>query len=98
MSVKSKSIGERIKFDAYEGSEPYLFISYSHENADIVYRILNKMDEEKFRIWFDDTMEIGEDFREELRERIEKCAAFVLFVSQASMASKYCGMEIITAF
>ncbi len=98
MSVKSKSIGERIKFDAYEGSEPYLFISYSHENADIVYRILNKMDEEKFRIWFDDTMEIGEDFREELRDRIEKCAAFVLFVSQASMASKYCGMEIITAF
>ncbi len=96
--MENKSIAAKIKFDAYEGTEPYLFISYSHENSEIVYKLLNKMDEEKFRIWFDDTMEVGEDFREELKDRIEKCAAFVLFVSKASMASKYCGMEIITAY
>ncbi len=42
-------------------------------------------------------MEIGEDFREELRSRIENCSAFLLFLSNEALLSKYCGMEIITA-
>lgn len=96
--MEAKSLKTKITFNAYEGEEPYLFISYSHVDTEAVYRILNRLDREKFRIWFDDTMEVGEDFREELRAKIEKCAAFVLFVSKASMESKYCGMEIITAY
>lgn len=93
-----KSLKTKVVFEAYEGDEPYLFISYSHADTDAVYRIMNRLDKEKFRIWFDDTMEVGEDFRDELKVKIEKCAAFVLFVSKASMDSKYCGMEIITAY
>ena len=83
---------------SYDGSEPYIFVSYSHVDTDEVYSFLKKIEEEKFRFWYDDTMEIGEDFREELRTRIENCSAFLLFISNASMNSKYCGMEIITAF
>lgn len=91
-------MAEKIRFEAYEGTEPYLFISYSHHNVEAVYRVLNRLDKEKFRIWFDDTMEVGEDFREELRIKIENCSAFVLFISNESMNSKFCGMEIITAY
>ena len=93
MNVKTK-----IQFTPYEGKEPFLFISYSHADTEQVYKVLNRLYKEKFRIWFDETMEIGEDFREELRARIEQCTAFVLFVSNASMQSKFCGMEIITAY
>ena len=96
--MSGKSLKTKISFAAYEGDEPYLFISYSHVDTDLVYRIMNRLDREKFRIWFDDTMEVGEDFRDELKVKIEKCAAFILFVSKASMDSKYCGMEIITAY
>ena len=83
---------------SYEGDEPYLFVSYSHVDTDEVYSFLKHLEREKFRIWYDDTMEIGEDFREELRTKIEGCSAMLLFISPASMRSKYCGMEIITAF
>ncbi|MBQ8689379.1 MAG: leucine-rich repeat protein [Clostridia bacterium] len=83
---------------SYEGSEPYIFISYSHADTDEVYSFLKYIEREKFRFWYDDTMEIGEDFREELRTKIEGCSAFLLFISKASMNSKYCGMEIITAY
>ncbi len=93
-----KSLKNKVTFAAYEGDEPYIFVSYSHADTDAVYRIMNRLDREKFRIWFDDTMEVGEDFRDELKVKIERCAAFVLFVSKASMDSKYCGMEIITAY
>lgn len=83
---------------SYDGSEPYIFISYSHVDTEEVYSFLKYVEKEKFRFWYDDTMEIGEDFREELRTKIEGCSAFLLFISKASMNSKYCGMEIITAF
>jgi hypothetical protein len=88
----------KINFNVCDGTEPYIFVSYSHVNTDAVYKILNRLDKERFRLWYDDTMEIGEDFREELKTRIEGCGAFLLFISKASMGSKYVGMEIITAF
>lgn len=95
---KDKKKAIKPNFEPYEGTEPYLFISYSHYNSDEVYRILNRLNKEKFRVWFDDTMEIGKDFRDELRIKIENCAAFIIFISNGSMGSQYCGMEIITAF
>ncbi|WP_026909785.1 leucine-rich repeat protein [Patulibacter minatonensis] len=85
------------QFQPHEGPEPYCFVSYSHANSDHVYSILNDLAEHNFRMWFDDTMEIGDDFRKELHDRIAACDAFLLFVSKESMNSKYCGMEIITA-
>ncbi len=89
---------QKITIESYDGPEPYLFVSYSHRDAKIVNEVLQKIDKEKFRIWYDDTMEIGDDFREELRSKIEHSSAILLFISNASIQSKYCGMEIITAF
>lgn len=83
---------------AYDGTEPYIFVSYSHRDTAQVCSVLKIIEREKFRFWYDDTMEIGEDFRAELRTRIEACSAFLVFISDFSMNSKYCGMEIITAF
>ena len=78
--------------NSYEGEEPYIFISYSHADIPKVRTIMKRIEQEKFRFWYDDTMEIGEDFRTELQTKIEGCHAFLLFVSPASMQSKYCGM------
>lgn len=83
---------------SYDGDEPYIFVSYSHNDIAKVREILKRIDREKFRFWYDDTMEIGEDFRLELQSKIENCSAFLLFVSEHSMQSKYCGMEIIVAY
>ncbi|MBQ4268100.1 MAG: TIR domain-containing protein, partial [Clostridia bacterium] len=85
------------KFEAYVGNEPYLFISYSHRDTQKVYPILDALYDRKYRIWYDESCETGNDFRDELRTRIENCEAVVLFVSEASMLSPFCGMEIIVA-
>ena len=85
------------KFEAYNGTEPYLFISYSHRDTAQVYPILDALHDTKYRIWYDESCENGNDFRDELRKRIENCSAVVLFVSEASMNSPFCGMEIICA-
>ena len=85
------------KFEAYNGNEPYLFISYSHRDTAKVYPILDALYDRKYRIWYDESCENGNDFRDELRHRIEKCSAVILFVSKASMTSPFCGMEVIVA-
>lgn len=89
--------GAQTKFEAYTGDEPYIFISYSHKDTEKVYPILDALYDRKYRIWYDESCETGNDFRDELRQRIEGCEAVILFVSEASMASPFCGMEIIVA-
>ncbi len=85
------------KFEAYTGTEPYLFVSYSHRDTEKVYPILDALYDKKYRIWYDESCENGNDFRDELRKRIEGCSGVLLFVSGASMTSPFCGMEIIVA-
>lgn len=84
-------------FEAYTGKEPYLFVSYSHRDSAEVYPVLDALNERKYRLWYDESCETGNDFRQELRTRIENCEAVLLFVSKASMNSPFCGMEIIVA-
>lgn len=85
------------KFEAYTGNEEYLFISYSHCDTKKVYPILDALYDRKYRMWYDESCETGNDFRDELRVRIRNAEAVILFVSEASMASPFCGMEIIVA-
>lgn len=85
------------KFEAYTGNEPYLFVSYSHRDTGVVYPILDALHDKKYRLWYDESCENGNDFRDELRHRIEKAEAVLLFVSHSSMESPFCGMEIIVA-
>lgn len=93
----SPDFGIETKFDAYTGDEPYLFVSYSHADCHEVYPILDQLHDLKYRIWYDESCENGNDFREELRNRIFMCEGILLFVSEHSMSSPYCGMEVIVA-
>lgn len=85
------------KFEAYTGKEPYLFVSYSHRDTAKVFPILDALYDRKYRLWYDESCETGNDFRDELRQRIEGSEAVLLFVSESSMNSPFCGMEIIVA-
>lgn len=87
----------KTNFEAYIGDEPYLFVSYSHRDTQHVYPLLDLLHDKKYRIWYDESCETGNDFRDELRHKIEGCEAVILFVSKASMSSPFCGMEIIVA-
>ncbi len=90
-------VNMQTKFEAYIGNEPYLFVSYSHRDTEKVYPILDALNDRKYRLWYDESCETGNDFRDELRQRIEGSEAVLLFVSEASMNSPFCGMEIIVA-
>ncbi len=97
--IETEEVYENIqtKFEAYTGKEAYLFVSYSHRDAAQVYPVLDILYDNKYRLWYDESCETGNDFRDELKERIEGCSGVILFVSESSMNSPFCGMEILCA-
>ena len=103
MATKNVNVQEEVfpniqtKFDAYIGDEPYLFVSYSHRDTAQVYPVLDTLYDNKYRLWYDESCETGNDFRDELKNKIEGCSGVVLFVSESSMNSPFCGMEILCA-
>ena len=79
---------------AYEGREPYIFISYAHKDMAKVLPIIEGLAEKGFRIWYDAGIEAGTEWPEYIAEHLENCAAFVAFISEAAIASKNCRREI----
>ena len=72
---------------SYEGPEKYIFISYAHKDSDRVLRILEKMTEAGYRIWYDDGIAPGSEWPEDIAAHLDGCAVFLAFVSNNSIAS-----------
>ena len=81
----------------YRGSEPYVFISYSHRDIPAVARILWRLRENGVRFWFDEGIEPNAEWLEEIGRRIRDCAAFALFISGHSVVSRNVRNEIYSA-
>ena len=72
---------------AYEGQEPYLFVSYAHDDAHLVYPIVERLVMDGYRIWYDDGIRGGENWRKIISDKISRCSQFLLFVSKESCES-----------
>jgi hypothetical protein len=89
-------LGSAIKppIEAYSGSKPYLFASYSHKNMKEVFGILKKLAESRFRIWYDEGIEPGNEWPEEVGRALTGCRLFVVFMSPQAMESRNVRNEI----
>ena len=79
---------------AYEGTEPYIFVSYAHKNSDKVLPIITAMQNAGFRIWFDHGIEAGTEWPEYIEEHLENCSKMLIFMSDAAVSSINCRNEI----
>ena len=74
-------------FPAYDGDGQYIFISYSHKDADEVFSELKKFKKEKYNIWYDQGIDVGIDWDDAIAEALENCSLFVCFISKNSLGS-----------
>ena len=79
---------------AYEGTEPYIFISYAQQDSDRVLPIISALQEQGFRVWYDTGNEADMEWLEHLAERLESCTVFLSFLSQTAADSPNCRREI----
>lgn len=86
--------GRQDKPKAYVGTEPYLFVSYSHKDENIIYPLIRKMQQRGVRIWYDEGIRAGHEFPQYIEEALINAACFVQFVSPNAVESFFCRNEI----
>ncbi len=85
-------------FEAYRGIRPFLFVSYAHRNMKDVFRILKKMNEGRYRIWYDEGIEPGNEWPEVVGTAVVKCSQYVVFMTPAAAVSRNVRNEVNLAF
>ena len=78
----------------YGGREPYIFISYSHRDADRVFPLLRVLSDRGFRFWYDEGIDPGTEWPESIAAHLEGCAVCLAMLSENSLASTNCRREV----
>lgn len=79
---------------AYHGQEPYLFLSYSHRDADQAAEIILRFKQEGFRVWYDEGVIPATEWDENIARAIGNSSFFVSLISEAYLASSNCLDEL----
>lgn len=76
--------------------KPYMFISYSHEDAESVYPILNRLHDNGYRLWYDQHIDGGSEWTDDISDWLthDNCIKFVIFISEHSAVSEYVKDEV----
>ncbi len=81
-------------FSAYAGDEPYLFVSYSRADAEIVFPELSWLRNQGCNVWYDDGIRAGAEWPEELAAAIKGADRFLLLATPNSVGSRNCRDEL----
>ena len=87
----------KYRIAAYRGERPYAFVSYAHDDADVVFAEFEALSAAGLRFYYDEGIHPGHTWHQELAKAIEQCAVFVLFVTARSVASRNCQRELAFA-
>lgn len=72
-----------------------VFISYSRRDQEFVTRLASDLDTQVTDVWFDQsTIQLGQDWQDEIMEGIRDCKAFILVLSPDSLESRYVQEEV----
>jgi len=81
-------------FDACQGNEPYIYVSYEHKDSEDVFAHLKKLRGDGFRIWYDGGIAPGSNWAEEIAMAIINAACVLVFMSPEASASREVKNEV----
>ena len=79
---------------SYQGIEPYIFISYSHKDMDKVIPIVERLDKDGYRIWYDEGITPIETWDDYIAGKIKQCEIMLTFISNNYIGSSNCMDEL----
>ena len=100
LNIHRRYVGHAVRedlvapFEAYKGSDPFVFVSYAHKDAALVYAEISQLKESGYNIWYDEGIEASNEWPEEIANAVIACTVFLVFVSPNSTASVNCRNEI----
>ena len=79
---------------AYDGTEPYVFVSYAHADSDEVFDQIAWMQSMGLNVWYDEGIEPGSRWTDFLAEKVLGSSLVLYMVTEQSVASVHCRNEI----
>ena len=75
-----------------------MFNSYAHKDMEIVFKVLKKLNKDRYRIWYDEGIEPGNEWPEVVGNAVINCSQFIVFMSPAAADSRNVRNEVNLAF
>ena len=82
-----------------------VFVSYAHRNKKLAVEFLDQLEElllpskdYQFDLWFDNYIDVGEKWREQILDSLDKADTGLLLVSPAFLASQFISESELPAF
>lgn len=92
--IVKKDVEVMLPFNTYSSELSYVFVSYAHKDMNAVYKIINTLNKNGHRIWYDEGIEPGKDWTEVIGNRIIGCSQFLLCISPDAVNSRNVRNEI----
>lgn len=74
-------------------SKHFAFISYAHKNKIQVQPLIQFLENEGYKIWYDKHIGIGNSWNDDIAVNIEQCNVFIAFISKDYISSDVCQQE-----
>lgn len=78
----------------YEGTSNYIFISYCHKDKEQVFPIIEQLNKDGYRVWYDEGIDPGTEWPEIIATHLNASYACLAFISENSLNSHNCRREI----
>lgn len=78
----------------YNGSDPFIFASYSHRDMGTVFDIIRELQKRGYRIWFDEGIDPGTEWDEYIAGYIAASSYMLAFLSENYFGSSNCKDEL----
>ena len=78
----------------YDGTKPYVFVSYSHKDSEKAFYIMNLMKAAGVLLWFDKGIDPGSEWDDNIATHLENCGCLVAILSRNYLASENCRDEL----
>jgi hypothetical protein len=84
MDIKSN---EEISFQAYDGNDHYIYISYAHLDRNMVFPDIEMFHSKGYKIWYDQGIAQGFGNPEDMENALSNSSLVVVFISRNSVSS-----------
>ena len=79
---------------AYHGDQPYVFISYAHKDTPAVLAVIERLQRDGYRVWYDEGIAPGSNWDAYISSHLDGCSNVLAFVSRAYVRSPNCRDEL----
>ena len=79
---------------AYNGDMPFIFLSYSHADSEKAMRMLAGLQDMGCRVWYDEGINAGSEWDENIASHVEECQVFIALISENYLNSANCRDEL----